>query len=209
MEIFNMQNHSQPAICHRFTRWPISRLWTEMKNDTSYSSPPKLVHTEERKNARPMGLRRTHVNSETGKAGPEFKVRSHQEGAYAVYWSMSQSHQCTSRTEIPYTLCSIFKASGQRSTNAHVSVYIFNTSKWKEPIWPSRHIGYNFSLIHSWIWNRLNLVGCSHTAVTGEIWPSHGEPLFPGESTSFPQLTSAVDPLSKSQYDALPLLCSL
>lgn len=159
-----------PAVCHGLTRWSISG--TDMKNYTSYSSPLNSCTQGECENARPMGLRRTHVNSETGKARAESRVPSHQEGTYAVYWSMSQSHQCTSRTEIPYTLCSIFKASGQCSTNAHLSVYISPSGKCKEPIWPCRNIGYNFSLIHSWIWNCLHLVGSFYTAVTGESSPA-------------------------------------
>lgn len=74
-----------------------------MKNYTSYSSPLNWCTQGEYENARPMGLGRTHVNSETGKAWAEFRVHSHQEDTYAVYWSMSQSHQCTSRTEIHRT----------------------------------------------------------------------------------------------------------
>ena len=68
-------------------------------------TPSTRAHGET-ENARPMGLRRTHVNSKTGKAR-EFGVHSHQEGTYAVYWSMPQPHQFMSRTEIPYTLFSI------------------------------------------------------------------------------------------------------
>lgn len=35
-------------------------------------------------------------------------------------------------------------------------------------------------------------------AVNGEMLPGHGEPLVPGESALFPQLTSAADPHDKS-----------
>lgn len=215
IERSNMQKDSRPAICHRFTRWSISGMRTDMKNDTSYSSLSTCAHGESARMPGPWGCAEHMLTVKPAKAGAEFRVHSHQEGTYGVYWSMSQPRQHTSRTEIPYTLCSIFKASGQCSTlvwcaahNAHLSVYIFNTGKCKEPIWPCRHIGYNVSLIRSWIWKRLDLVGSSCTAVESEIWPTVSLS-FQVRAFLFPQLTSAVDLLSKSQYDALPLLCSL
>lgn len=123
IEISNMQSRSPPAICHRFTRRSISGTRTDMKNDTSYFMPLNASSRgRESENARPMGLRGTHVHTATAKARPEFRVLSHQECTFAVYWSMSQSHPLMSRTEIPNVFSSIFKASGQGSANAHLSI---------------------------------------------------------------------------------------
>lgn len=91
-EISNMQNHSRSAMCHRFTRWSISGTWTDMKNDTSYLSPLNACTQGEHENARPMGLRRTHVNSETGRPGQNSECTHTKKALVPFTGACSSSH---------------------------------------------------------------------------------------------------------------------